>query len=207
MVIKIDGIDGCGKTTIISSLYNKYIEQGKSVFVISEFAGKEYSNDTISKELRTFIEREENGLDELERETIFTLISRRTNLYLIPKLHKDYDIIITDRSELANYTYGLAINDDYCKLYDLILDQIDFENNIVFWLDTPIEICQTRIYERKKLSLNEKKGKLFFEKIISHFQKYSISGKIIRIDGNRTVEEITNDIFSRTQIINDNNST
>lgn len=206
MVIKLDGIDGCGKTTIINSLYNKYVEQNKSVKIISEFAGKEYENDIISKEIRLIIEKDENLLDEFEREVLFTVISRRTNLYLIPKLQLSFDIILVDRSEIANYTYGLSINENFKNIYDLILETNLKENTKIFWLDTPIDICLERINERQKLSLNEKKGKIFFQSILQKFKHFAENNQCTRIEGNRDVETITNEIMN---LINDqkNNGT
>ena len=200
MVIKLDGIDGCGKTTIINSLYSKYIEQNKSVKIISEFAGKEYENDIVSKEIRLLIEKDENLLDEFEREVLFTVISRRTNLYLIPQLQKSFDIILVDRSEIANYTYGLSINENFKKIYDIILKTNSQQNAKIFWLDTPIDTCLERINGRKKLSLNEKKGKIFFQSIIQKFKDFTDNKHCSRIDGNRDVDAITNEIIG---IIND----
>lgn len=194
MVIKIDGTDGCGKSTILKSLYERLIHDGNSAILISEFASSEFYHDSISKELRNIIESKENPVDEFERELLFTAISRRTNLHLIPNLIAKYEFILVDRSEIANYTYGLSINEKYQKLYDCILEKIKFEESMIFWLDTPIAMCLDRLTERQSLSINESRGAPFLTKVRGLFAEYVKKNICIRIDGNDTIKNITDNI-------------
>jgi len=196
MIVKFSGIDGCGKSTIIKSVEIALKELGKTVTVISEFAGLDYENDKISNDLRCIIENKSNKVDEFEREVLFTLISRRINLYRTQELNNSFDFVLIDRSHLDNYTYGLVINKDYRKTYDTILENINFANIKVFWLNTNLDTCLTRINSRNELSINEKKGKPFFKEILKIYKDFAIQNKCKEINGDRSVKEITSEIIN-----------
>jgi thymidylate kinase len=195
MVIKIDGIDGCGKSTLLKSLYERLIHKGSSAIIISEFASSEFHHDFIGKQLRSIIESNENPVDEFERELLFTTISRRTNLHLIPNLISKYEFILVDRSEIANYTYGLSISDEYHRLYDAILQKSKIDESRILWLDTPIDICLDRLTERTNLSINETRGYPFFSKVRELFELFSKRNLCLRLDGEDSLENITDKIM------------
>lgn len=188
MVFKIDGIDGCGKSTLIQNIFNK-LSQSHSTIVIEEFGTIEdyhihYQKCThsISELLRSIALERKIEIDDLERQLLLSILSRRVNKVIIPKLKKEYDIILVDRSELSNYAYGSIIDEQFNIIYSSLLSSSK-PNGLIFWLDTPIDVCLGRLRKKEKDAV-EIKGTEYLKGVENKFQNLYTSNKdIIRIDG------------------------
>jgi thymidylate kinase len=203
MTFKFDGIDGCGKSTLIKNVY-KVLSKTNRVCVMKEFGNKRdisFENlkqkISISFLLRQMVTTDKYCLDDIEREMLWSVMSRRTNRLIIPKLLSRYDLLLVDRSELGNYAYGLAINKKLKKIYDSALDDLHL-NDTIFWVDTPIEVCMERVHKRTKhLSYNEKKGTKFLKIVHDNFEKLSTKNKnVIRLDGTKDIDELIIEILN-----------
>ncbi len=196
LVVKVDGLDGAGKTTLLSSLYDHYVKNKYSVGLVCEFG--ENTDEIVSfkgNEIGLFelLNQEAKSLDgvfdDIERELIWILISRRTNRKIIPKLVSNYDLILVDRSNMGNIAYGSVIDKKLNSIYEVLSTPVEV-SDIKLWLDTPIDSCVKRL-SSKKLDVIEIKGKTFFELVRSHYENiYKSDESVFRIDGACCQEDI-----------------
>lgn len=201
-ILKFDGIDGCGKSSLIESCLFALSKSYKSIQV-KEF-GNEYDvkiaedeqGRSLSQMIRHFVTTDSYMLDDIEREVLWTVISRRTNRLVMPKLMGEYDYILVDRSEIGNYCYGLTINPSFQPIYDICLNFPS--DGLIFWIDTPPEVAIKRIEDRKlPLSYNEKKGVGFLKLVREKYLRMSLDNpRIIRLDGEKTVTELTIEVMN-----------
>ena len=203
MVIKIDGIDGCGKTTLIKELIKKFpnnaistIEFGTNYDEKIILNKKQYSISNIIREIAL---DDSLDVDDTERQALFSIISRRNNRLVIPVLETKYKYVFIDRSGLSNYAYGLPLNKDFKFIYKIIVDSIE-QYDILIWIDTPIDICFNRINGREK-DVVEKKGIKYLYKVyinyLNLFEDFLKAKKsIYRIDGSKSLENNVNEVYS-----------
>ena len=198
-VFKFDGIDGCGKTTLINEL-KSILSTEFSLVTVKEY-GSEFdvpcvlvSDCTVSELLREIILEEKHELDDIERELLWAVTSRRNNRLVLPRLKIGHDIILVDRSNLGNLAYGLAYNENLAPVFELATTKIELYD-LIFWLDTPLDICKTR-----RINRGDKQESILSEEFYTQVrQRYKeLCGKferIIRLDGSQTKTELVDSVI------------
>lgn len=193
-VFKFDGIDGCGKTTLIEGLF--WTLSGSKCHLVKEFGDElDQTMDGIAvfNFFRKVAKSNSIDLDEIERELIWTILSRRTNRKVIPNTSSNYDIILVDRSNvLGNHAPGALIDSKLNSLYGFLVDRIENFDK-VFWINTPPEVCYSRIKlrEQSKADFVESKDLDYFYELSFQYEKIARSNKkIVELDGNLSIEEL-----------------
>jgi len=196
IVVKVDGIDGCGKTTLLGALTLYYKSQGFRVSSIGENGA--YGDISVSfndKEiplydfLRSQAKSRDNDLDNVERELIWVVIGRRTNSRVIPKLIMTNDIVFVDRSNLGNIAYGCSLDERLEVVYRLFSTSVEIAD-VMIWLDTPVDMCFQRLSTRT-LDRIEEMGKTFFNKVRNRYLELANSNRDIqRIDGSESRDDV-----------------
>ncbi|OHD39407.1 MAG: dTMP kinase [Spirochaetes bacterium GWE1_32_154] len=185
--IVIEGIDGAGTTTQCK-LLNAGIKN--SVFTCEPTPG------VIGKMIREIL----SGSVKVDKHTLALLFAsdRSDHMYGVNGISKisDAHTIICDRYILSSYAYqSLDVDDDF-----IISINSSFPiPAITFFIDTDVEECCRRVDTRKEKEIYEIKELQYKirEKYRIGIQKFkSIGHTIIEIDGNKSVEEINEDILS-----------
>ncbi len=195
VVAKFEGIDGCGKTTLIKAVSDWYSNRAH-VSVVKEFGSKQdihlnhLDGKSVSQFLTSIILDLDAAFDDIERELLWAVISRRTNRLVIPSLIESNDLILVDRSNLGNLAYGSAFDEFLIPIFMRYVGQLE-SADIIFLIDTPLEECQRRLALRDKLDLIESKGEQFFSVVQDAYRELSKNDpRVVVLDGSETVDQL-----------------
>lgn len=202
MIIKFDGVDGCGKSTLSRAVAQYLSDREYSVVVLAEFSSPaDYSAGSPNPLPLASMRIRETALDpafdcdDTERQLLLHFLSRRVNRVDIPFLHERNDFVIVDRSSLSNYAYATAIGPGLSTLSDIAMDGVETAD-IIFLIDTPIDVCLARISERSSDAV-EQKGRAYFECVRDLFQTRAQGNPGIRVlDGCGETEELLRQVVA-----------
>ena len=198
LFVTIEGVEGCGKTTIGKMIVDKLISDGYEVIYTREPGGIE-----IAEQIRKVILDVNNTNMDARTEALLYAASRRQHLVekVIPAL-KENKVIICDRfvdSSLAyqGHARGLGIE----KVYDInkfAIDTVMPDLTLLFDLDPKLGL------ERINANKNREVNRLDLEKL--EFHKLVREGFLIienlepngvkKVDASKTIEEVFNDAYS-----------
>ena len=173
--VVFEGIDGCGKSTALEALYDfLWNETTDSIRVGTEPTSYE-SGELIRKALGGSIEGISSEIllgmflaDRAIHQKEISIANVRRSWYLC------------DRYIYSNMVYNAKDDDDMERIEKLNSNFI--KPDVVFYIDTPVEICLDRIARRNgKKEIFENKEKLTEAK--RRYDMIADSGKMIRIDG------------------------
>lgn len=202
MILKFDGVDGCGKTTLCRAVAETLSSGGHSVVVVNEFASPVLYADGSAEPLPVNTMRiREAALDpafdcdDVERQLLLHFLSRRKNRVELPHLDALYDFVIVDRSTLSNYAYGVALAPGFLALSDLAVGDIETADQI-FWIDTPIALCIERMSTRASDAV-EGKGSAYFGQVRAIFERYAVDHEAIQtLDGRSGLSELSEQVLA-----------
>lgn len=144
-LITFCGLDGCGKTTIITKL-KKDLEKKYKVFLTKQ------PTDAVrtSKIFRTFMDNSDNSAYDYRSLSLLAASDRlqHVNKVISPELKKG-SIVISDRyyySCLANLRSRGYKNDQW--IYEIA--QSIIKPDIAFFFDVPVEIAVNRVRSREE---------------------------------------------------------
>ena len=180
--IVFEGIDGAGTTTQCKLITEK-IEN--TIFTF------EPTNNTIGHFIRQVL-KSEKSVSPVTLAHLFAAdrAEHVTGENSIPDLCKKGKTVICDRYLFSSIAYQ-SLEVPFERVIEL---NKDFPiPGVVFFIDTPVEVCMTRIGKRKETELFEKKHLL--EKIRKNYLKaleyHKNSGThIYYLDGCRNIEEL-----------------
>jgi len=202
MVIKFDGVDGCGKSTLSRAVADSLSEKGYRVVVVSEFSSPAlYATGSAEPVPVNTMRIRETALDpafdcdDIERQLLLHFLSRRKNRIELPHLDALHDYVIVDRSTLSNYAYATAINPKLAALSELAVGDVEKADQI-FWIDTPVDLCMDRMSARVSDAV-ERKGRAYFERVRELFEKYTVAHKATcTLDGRSEILELVKRVVS-----------
>ena len=196
MFITFEGIDGCGKSTIISKIVELLKRTGYKVVATREPGGTK-----ISEKIREIIIKSKN-MDSVTEGLLYAS-SRRQHVVekIIPSLKKK-KIVISDRyidSSLAYQGIGRKIGMKQILAINSINNKILWPD-ITFFLDVDPKIALERIKKRDKDNDRfDEESIVFRSKVRKAFlqiaKKYK--NRIIVIDANRDKQVIIKEIFEK----------
>jgi thymidylate kinase len=201
MILKFDGVDGCGKTSLCRAVAELLASGGYKVVLVSEFASPVVYPDGASEPVPSSTMRIREAVldpafdcDDVERQLLLHFLSRRKNRVEIPHLDAYHDFVIVDRSTLSNYAYGSALDSRFVALSDLAVGDMETADQI-FWIDTPIALCAKRMSDRVSDAV-ERKGNAYFERVRAQFSKRSVNNTAIRtLDGRLGISELAEQVI------------
>jgi len=192
MLIVLEGIDGCGKTTVAGILKEKLEEKGYKVYLT-----KEPFNQKIKEVIRGILEKD-HELNAYFGKTLALLFSADRYLHqleIMKKISEGY-IVISDRyyhSSFAYQTLYEGITLDFIKDITPFLVKPDY----VFILDVPVEVALNRMSLRDRRTRYEEKDIL--EKVRENYLKIKdvLKGEnIYIINNNRDINETVKEILT-----------
>jgi len=193
MFFVLEGIDGSGKETQVKMLAETLKKAGKKVEVI-EFP--DY-NSGPGKKIGQYLD---NKLQLMHKDVAKLYADdRRLHQERIKKWIGEGVIVIADRYAYSNLAYQLVNGVDYDYL--LSLDKGMIFPDLVFFVDTTIEEVIRRMNNSRKKDKYES-SKNYLARVSEVYRSMcdgslEVFGraKWIRIDGNKTIEEVQKEIW------------
>ncbi|HIT50023.1 MAG TPA: dTMP kinase [Candidatus Pelethenecus faecipullorum] len=194
--ITFEGGECSGKTSIIERVCEVFDQLG-----IPYISTREPGGIDISEQIRKVILDVRNTAMTKETEALLYAASRMQHLSerILPALEAG-KVVLCDRyidSSLAyqGYARGLGI-DDVLKINHFALKSLP---DLTFFIDVKPKTALSRLNERAKLDRLDLETMKFHEDVYQGYLKLcgKYPDRIVMIDGNRPLEEITNDCIKR----------
>ncbi|MHC2336316.1 dTMP kinase [Bradyrhizobium sp. USDA 4454] len=200
MIIKFDGVDGCGKSTLSKAVAEALKRKGARVALVSEFsspalypAGSSEPVPIGTMLIRETVLAPAFDCDDVERQLLLHFLSRRKNRLEIPYLATLNDFVVVDRSTLSNYAYAEALSPKFAPLTKLAVSDVETADQI-FWIDTPIDLCIERMSIRMSDAV-ERKGRVYLESVRTLFER-CVTGTIRRLDGRAEISALVEEVLA-----------
>ena len=189
LFISFEGIDGCGKSTQVKMLMNRFELDGIDSLLVREPGGTQ-----ISEEIREVLlkNRNENMAERTEALLMTASRAQLTHDVIIPSLDSGL-IVIADRfkdSTLAYQGGGRGLDINYLlQLNDFATFELD--PDITFFIDVTADEGHKRLNSKHSDRI-EGAGKIFQEKVREQYLKLAhiYFDRFIVLDGAMTPEEI-----------------
>ena len=189
LFISFEGIDGCGKSTQVKMLMNRFESDGIDSLLVREPGGTQ-----ISEEIREVLlkNRNENMAERTEALLMTASRAQLTHDVIIPSLDSGL-IVIADRfkdSTLAYQGGGRGLDINYLlQLNDFATFELD--PDITFFIDVTADEGHRRLNSKDPDRI-EGAGKIFQEKVREQYLKLAriYSDRFIVLDGEKSPEEI-----------------
>ena len=129
--------------------------------------------------------------------------TRHTRQIIRPALEEQGIVILCKRYKMSTCAYQWAQGVPLHDLLSMHNHRGLLVPDLTFYLDIPRKVAERRIERRKKTEKFEKDPR-FTEKLIKAYNALlglseadpRIFGKVVRIDGNRRIQQVSEDIFS-----------
>lgn len=182
--IVIEGVDGCGKTTILESLAERLEASGKKVITINNIGENPDGTTILGKAIRDKINTGEvaNTL-ELVYMYLASLVTasagiKDTKFTGIDKLREEYDYVICSRWIYSTMVYGISKNipviEEDLMVADLINTTYNYTSlakpDLVLVIDNDINTLLSRLSSRDSevdYFSNHEKIKLYHERYMN----------------------------------------
>jgi len=195
-LIAIEGIDGSGKTTQVDLVTHELLKNHK-VYVT-----KNPTDGIIGKFIRQVLSGEIE-LPSVSFQYLFSADRQVQQVGLLKRLEKG-EYIITDRYFWSALAYGIVdrIEEEQEKAGKQILIAQGLLSHyhqfmipdVTVYLDISVETAMNRLQGVKQKEIYEEKGKLTSIRQAYEWIKHEFPDEITTIDGQRNMEDITNDI-------------
>ena len=183
LLIVLEGIDQCGKTTISKLLKNK-LEELNLKTIIQTFPDK---STLIGNVINSYLQGN-TKLSPQESHLLYSLNRHEKKSFMEEKLYNGYNIIC-DRYIFSGIAYSLANGLDYN--FCLNTEQYLIKPDLTFYFDISISETNKR---RKSLKTDIYETSNFQSKVKEAYSKIKNNDWII-INAEQTPEEITNIIL------------
>ena len=192
MLITFEGINGCGKTSQVQSIY-RYLIENK----ISAITAKE-PNSLGASIRRLLIEK--TNLHPMTKLLIFQA-DRNENVHknIMPALNEG-KVVLCDRftdSTVAYQIYGNGLDPKLVLGLNRITSN-KISPDLTFWIDASIKQCHRRNESRSDKSTRHSYTSAYLDKIRSGYVEIAANspGRVIRINGDRPLPVVTREIIA-----------
>lgn len=178
--IAVDGLDGCGKTTLIKNLSEELTQRGIRNVCLSMLGPGPLRDMVLTQPLQTHIE-------------LLLLRAAAIEVSLkVKELLAEGVTVLMDRSQLSFLGYQGAGRQEGPRAFRLIQDfPLAVDPDIVFYLKAPLGVLNERIIGRGGMDHIDKEDDQFKERVADLFD--SMQGKItgmITLDAQQSQEEL-----------------
>lgn len=190
MLISIEGIDGCGKSTLADNLTKELSSEGLDV-VLTREPGKTELGSCI----RTVVQRQTMPVCSEAEYLLFAADrAQHFNEFVIPQL-KNNKIIISDRmadSSVVYQGFGRGLDTDMIRTINRWVMH-GIQPDLTFYIRVSTQTALTRIRERKKtLSTFEKSSEAFIETLITGFETiFQNNNYVVTLNGHKDIPSLT----------------
>lgn len=193
IIVSFEGIDGCGKTTLVKKFYKYLIKKNYNVVVLHEPGGTK-----IGEKIRSILLNKDEKINKFCE--LFLYLANRAQLIgeKIDKYLKEGKIVILDRyidSTFAYQGYGRGIPlKSIEKIHKIFLNK-NFVPDITFLIDEKPEKL-IKILRKKKTDRIEKESIEFQRKIRNGYLKLAKKNKRIKIVKRENKEKTFNKVIN-----------
>lgn len=194
LFISFEGGEGSGKSSVINVVRDRLLADGHKVIVTREPGGVK-----VSEQIRDVILAVDNQMSK-ETEALLYAASRTEHLYskVIPHVNDGY-IVLSDRyidSSLAYQGYARGIGIE--KVLEINMFAKEYLPKVTYFFDVRPEVGLARIQGRDKIDRLDLETLDFHQKVYEGYQEVCnlYPERVKRINGERTIEEIINDIYN-----------
>ena len=199
--ITIEGLDGCGKTSVINLIAQQLKSDGRDIVCTKEPGGS-----TIAQRVRDILVDKENKNMDYITETLLYAACRSQHLhdFIIPNLNEG-KIVISDRYVDSSYVYqGIARN--------LGLDQVMAINSLVvknhmpdltIFIDIAPEKCLARLKKAKRAGTKVDLESLdFYNRVREGYLIINklFNDRVVKINGDQPLEKLAKEVYEAIDV-------
>lgn len=204
ILIAIEGLDGCGKSTLANNLKVKF-ESEKIPFILTYEPG----DSQLGKHLRKILN--ERDFEFCPKSEFLLFASDRAQHFdqvIIPAL-KQNKIVVSDRMGDSSVVYqGYGRGEDIEKIKEINNWAMQgIEPDIIFYISVPQDIALERLCKRKsKPTSFEKEREDFTKKLVKGFeQNFKDRKNVIQLDGQQDADMLAKIAFANIMLFIENN--
>jgi dTMP kinase len=189
MLVSVEGIDCCGKTTLAKHLERFFSEKKYTVILTREPGGSPLGN-----ELREIVHKQKDPLCSKSEYLLYAADrAQHFNRIVIPALDAKM-LVISDRCADSSVAYqGFGLGLDVSKI-----DQINkwamggAKPNLVVYVKVDIDTALYRLSLRQEIpTVIEKRKREFWQKVSDGFDKiFATRNDVVAVDGNLAPQEV-----------------
>lgn len=200
ILIAIEGIDGCGKSTLAPQLYSYFSEKAYNFPCLLT---REPSTTALGKAVRALLSEQPAPLSPLSEFLLFAADrAEHFKNIVLPALQKNM-IVISDRlsdSSLAYQGYGRGVDLTFIETVNKECMQ-QREPDLVIYLKIDLETALYRIHHRKlPLTSFEKEENSFWKKVINGFDTLFAKKKnCLIIDATKPIDQVFEETIKKLQ--------
>lgn len=183
ILISIEGIEGCGKSTLIEGLQNS-LSFGKRNIIYT----REPGGCTTAEAIRAMLASPmHNGINQMtELLMIYAARSEHIDKVIGPSLEAG-DVVITDRYYDSSYAYqvgGQGLDRTYLSVLDNWIIK-GYEPSLTIYLKIPIDVALQRVSQRGKRDKFDHESAEFFIRVQKEFERRARQNpeRMVCIDG------------------------
>ena len=188
-IVAVDGVDGCGKTTVVDLL--RMILQEECSKINREFHTVRFPGGTkLGTMLRNVIKSKEYGeIDPIAERLMFAADMQQTFSKVVEPAYKRGALIICDRfSPVTDYAYGSALGMDLSVIKSIQKTTQWFPCDHMFIIDPEWETIKFRKERMNELPGTEKcriedRGMDFLQSVHQWYREFFNEGKAFRSRG------------------------
>ncbi len=198
MFITFEGVEGCGKSSILARVYETLLKEGYPIISTREPGGVK-----IAEEIRNILLNKENTMMDKRTEALLFAASRRQHLVekVWPAL-KENKIVICDRfvdSSLAYQGAGDGIGvDEVLKINLFAIENTFPDLTILFDIDPEIGLARINKNANREVNRLDVKEIEFYRTIRNCFLDLSVKYKnrYVVIDASKDFETVYNTVLN-----------
>ncbi|HBS48334.1 TPA: dTMP kinase [Candidatus Dependentiae bacterium] len=197
LLITIEGIEGCGKSTLSNNLFKKLQESNSKLFLT-----KEPGQTIIGEKIKKILYEEKHQM-AAKTEFLLFAANRAQHFHeiIVPKLNDNY-IIISDRmgdSSIAYQGFGLGL--DIETLQDINKWAMnDISPDLTIYVRLDIETAFKRLSSRGSLTSFEQQNNTFWQKTVKGFETiFKDKKNVLILDGTKSPEQLVMESVDKIQ--------
>lgn len=192
VLVSLEGIDGAGKSTLIN-LLSTYLDQAQ----IDHIKTREPGGSLLGKQLSTMLHTNDFSICPKAEYLLFAA-DRAQHMHdlVLPALAQN-KLVLSDRmddSSVAYQGYGRGVDKEKITLINAWTME-NYQPDIIFFIQVPVDIATKRIKSRGNQSQFEKKA-AFLEQVEKGFiALFATKKNVIYIDGTQDTPSVAKQVY------------
>lgn len=196
-LIVVEGIDGSGKSTVASALYQRLAEHYEVV------ATREPGGSSLGIHIRSIVHQQVDALDPKAEFLLFAADRAEHIRHIIRPALQAGKIIISDRmadSSVAYQGFGRGVEIDMIKeINSWVMDEV--QPDLILYIRVDVATAQARIEQRGETKTSfDKESRDFFQRVTDGFDTlFCNCSCTVTIDGSQSPEQVLEDAWYQCQ--------